>query len=78
MVPNIYDEICQNCGGFRSNNQREGCRDCGSRIVPLLGYVYPHEAQAFWATIAILLLIVILALAIGLAYLYYTSVILGV
>lgn len=78
MVPTIYDEKCQNCGGSRSNNLREGCRDCGSRIVPLLGYIYPHEAQAFWKIIAILVAIVILALALGLAYLYYTGVILGV
>lgn len=78
MATELYSTSCALCGDIRSEEMNVPCTNCGSRRYPILGYVYPHEARAFYVVAILVVAALLIALALGAYYWYYVAVVLDV
>ena len=74
----LYSDPCPLCGMPRPRDLRQPCRGCGSRDHRWVGYVFPHEARAFFLMTSVAIAAVVLALVMAAVYLYYVNFVLAV
>jgi hypothetical protein len=62
---------CQHCGSPREPELGQPCPLCNSRLYPLIGYSYPHEARTLMTMGLVIAGLVLLAVLVGAGVLVY-------